>query len=49
MLQVLEAVTYAHEEDVLHRDLKPTNILVRDSDQQAIIVDFGLAYYFDKK
>jgi hypothetical protein len=48
MLQVLEAVTYAHEEDVLHRDLKPTNILVRDSDQQAIIVDFGLAYYFDE-
>jgi predicted Ser/Thr protein kinase len=48
MMQVLEAVSYAHKQGVFHRDLKPSNILVRDSDRQAIIVDFGLAYFFDE-
>ncbi len=45
-LRVLEeaarAVGHAHSEGVLHRDLKPQNILVRD-DGMPIVVDFGLA------
>src|SRR6185369_461606 len=36
------AVHYAHEHGVLHRDLKPKNILV-DDEQRPFVTDFGLA------
>ncbi len=39
---VCEAVQYAHERDVIHRDLKPGNILL-DHDGRPRITDFGLA------
>lgn len=42
VVQVLEAVQYAHERLVVHRDLKPNNILV-SADGQAHLLDFGIA------
>ncbi len=36
------AVHYAHKNGILHRDLKPTNILI-DADDEPHITDFGLA------
>ena len=41
-LQVLEAVQYAHSRLVIHRDLKPTNILVTD-ERKVVLLDFGIA------
>ena len=41
-MQVLDAVQYAHAHLVVHRDLKPTNILVT-SDGAARLLDFGIA------
>lgn len=41
-LQVCEAVQYAHARLVIHRDLKPNNILV-NKDGQAKLLDFGIA------
>ena len=41
-LKVGEAVEFAHESDILHRDLKPTNILVTANGIPKII-DFGVA------
>jgi WD40 repeat protein len=41
-LQVLEAVQYAHAHLVVHRDLKPTNMLVSE-DGQVHLLDFGIA------
>jgi len=41
-LQVLDAVTYAHERHVIHRDLKPSNIFVTESGQVRLL-DFGVA------
>jgi serine/threonine protein kinase len=43
--QVLDAVGYAHKNGVIHRDLKPDNIiLVRDKDSDIVkVLDFGIA------
>ena len=40
--EILEAIQYAHENGVIHRDLKPKNIMISNSDQVKIL-DFGLA------
>jgi tetratricopeptide (TPR) repeat protein/TolB-like protein len=42
MVKVARAVHYAHENGVLHRDLKPGNILL-DSHGEPLVSDFGLA------
>ncbi|WP_154224509.1 serine/threonine protein kinase [Marinicella rhabdoformis] len=46
ILQVCEAVSYAHQQLVLHRDLKPNNILVNDQNQVKLL-DFGIAKLLD--
>ncbi len=42
MRQLAEAVAHAHDEGVVHLDLKPTNALV-DKDCRVKLIDFGLA------
>jgi serine/threonine protein kinase len=42
MEKVCEAVEFAHAHGVLHRDLKPGNILLR-GDGEPLVADFGLA------
>lgn len=41
--QVAEAIAFAHEHDVIHRDVAPGNVLIRRSDGAAKLTDFGLA------
>ncbi len=42
MVSVVDAIGSAHREGILHRDLKPGNILIT-SDGNAYVTDFGLA------
>ncbi|QDT73403.1 serine/threonine-protein kinase [Lacipirellula limnantheis] len=44
-IKVCEAVQHAHQKGVIHRDLKPTNILVSQTDTAPLpkVIDFGVA------
>lgn len=43
MAQVLDGLDYAHHQDIIHRDIKPGNILVESPSKRPIILDFGIA------
>lgn len=47
MQKVAEAVAYAHGKGVIHRDLKPTNIILANGNTPKIL-DFGLARLMDE-
>ncbi|MEL6578886.1 MAG: tetratricopeptide repeat protein [Cyanobacteria bacterium J06621_12] len=38
----LSVLQFVHQNRLIHRNIKPSNLIVRDSDQQVIITDFGI-------
>lgn len=45
--RVCSAVHYAHQHLVIHRDIKPGNILVNEEDGEPKLLDFGIAKLLD--
>jgi serine/threonine protein kinase len=41
LLKVLDVLEYIQQKQMIHRDIKPDNIIIRRSDQMPVLIDFG--------
>ncbi len=47
--QVGDALAYIHRHNINHLDIKPANILIRQSDDRPVLIDFGLSKQYDNE
>jgi len=40
--QVLPILAYIHSKGIIHRDISPDNLILREIDQQPVLIDFGV-------
>ena len=46
--KVADALAYIHARSINHLDVKPGNIMLRQHDQQIVLIDFGLSKQYDE-
>jgi serine/threonine protein kinase len=46
--QIGSALTVVHDNGLLHRDIKPQNIMLRSGKSEAVLIDFGIAREFSQ-
>ena len=47
VLQIVSAVSHAHANKIVHRDLRPSNIMISDKDGRLKITDFGTSVWLN--
>ena len=45
--QMCSALDHIHEQQIVHRDVKPSNIMLDEPGERAVLFDFGLAHNLD--
>ncbi|XWK90800.1 MAG: YARHG domain-containing protein [Phormidium sp.] len=41
LLDILPVLDYVHQKRMVHRDIKPDNIIIRQTDHKPVLIDFG--------
>lgn len=51
IVPIIDAVGYVHEQQVMHYDIKPENIMIRKGENgepdEPVLIDFGIALHYD--
>lgn len=51
IVPIIDAVGYVHEQHVMHYDIKPENIMIRNGENgepdEPVLIDFGIALHYD--
>jgi serine/threonine protein kinase len=48
IIEILEILCWVHECQVIHRDIKPQNLMRRKKDGKMILIDFGVIKRVDQ-
>ncbi len=48
IVSLLEILEHIHEQGIIHRDIKPQNIILREGDEKPVLIDFGLVKQLDQ-
>ena len=48
IIAIANALDYLHQRRIMHLDVKPANIVVRNKDKRPILIDFGLSKHYDQ-
>jgi casein kinase II subunit alpha len=46
LYKILMALDYSHANGIMHRDVKPLNIVINNASKQLRLIDWGLADYY---